>query len=478
MKKILYGLTLSVLFFSEVGAESKPNIIYINIDDLGWADLGINGSTYYETPNIDQFAKEGMQFINGYAAASNCAPSRACAITGQYGPRHGVYTVNNSDRGKAKDRKLIPIENTIHIEESNLTFGHVLKQAGYKTINVGKWHVSEDPLNNGFDINIAGNQKGGPYTGGYHSPFKYPNLEVKEKGFYLTDKLTDEAIRLIRAHKGEPFFIYLPYYTVHKPLQAKEELVEKYKAKEPSRTQGNAVYAAMVQTMDENIGRLMQSLKVEGIDDNTMVVFTSDNGGINTISMQTPLRGGKGMYYEGGIREPFFIRWPDVIDKGSISETLVSNIDLFPTFCDIAGIVPPKEKVLDGVSLVPLFKNETIEPRSLYWHFPIYLQGYGKSDSAGMAEARDPKFRTRPGSVIRDGNWKLHQYFEDEGLELYNLKDDLSEKTNLAESNPEKTQELLAKLNNWRAQINAPIPTAPLITKHQSNQNKYSKRDY
>ena len=223
-------------------------------------------------------------------------------------------------------------------------------------------------------------------------------------------------------------------------------MVEKYKAKEPSRTQGNAVYAAMVQTMDENIGRLMQSLKVEGIDDNTMVVFTSDNGGINTISMQTPLRGGKGMYYEGGIREPFFIRWPDVIDKGSISETLVSNIDLFPTFCDIAGIVPPKEKVLDGVSLVPLFKNETIEPRSLYWHFPIYLQGYGKSDSAGMAEARDPKFRTRPGSVIRDDNWKLHQYFEDEGLELYNLKDDLSEKTNLAESNPEKTQELFCLL--------------------------------
>ncbi len=456
MKKLLFSLLLTL---ASAQANEKPNIICINIDDLGWADLSIHGSDYYETPHIDQLAKEGMQFTNGYAAAANCAPSRACLVTGQYPPRHGVYTVKSSARGKTQDRKLIPIPNTLHITPSNLTFAHLLKTAGYKTITIGKWHVTKDPLENGFDVNIAGNEVGGPYTGGYHSPFKYPNLEVKEEGVYLTDKLTDEAIKIIKESKSSPFFLYLPYFMIHAPHQGKADLVKKYENKTPGTHHSHPVYAAMVETMDDNIGRLMKALKTEGIDENTMVIFTSDNGGMNTKSIQAPLRGGKGMYYEGGIREPYFVRWPKAIPAGSKCATPVSHVDLLPTFCDVAGVTIPKDKILDGVSLKPLFESKDIAPRSLFWHFPIYLQNYGSSHDNAMKEARDPMFRTRPGSVIRDGDWKLHQYFENGGLELYNLKEDLGEKQNLAKSHPEKAQELLTKLNTWRDEVNAPIPT-------------------
>ncbi len=450
---------ISLLLIGAVQAAAKPNIVYINIDDLGWADIGINGSTFYETPNIDKLAREGMIFSNGYAAAANCAPSRACAITGQSTPRHGVYTVKNSDRGNARDRKLIPTKNTLHITPDNWTFGHALKDAGYTTITIGKWHVTADPTKNGFDVNIAGSKAGGPYSGGYHSPFKYPNLEVKEKGTYLTDRLTDEAIKLIKEHKAKPFCLYLPYFMIHGPLQGKEHLIKKYQKKKPSATQDSALYAAMIETMDVNIGRLMKTLKTEGLEENTLVIFTSDNGGVNTVSMQTPLRGGKGMYYEGGIREPFFIRWPKVIKAKSVCETPVSNLDFFPTFCDVAGVPAPHGKKLDGNSLVPLFKGGDFDERPLFWHFPIYLQKYGKVDGKAMVEARDPLFRTRPGSVIRLGDWKLHQYFEDGGLELYNLKEDMGEKKNLAKANPEKVKQLLAKLDAWRKELNAPVPT-------------------
>ena len=460
-KYLRSGLLLSVMLGTtvSVAAAEKPNIIYINIDDLGWADVGINGSKYHETPHIDRLAREGMIFSNGYAAAANCAPSRACAITGQYTPRHGVYTVENSDRGDAKDRKLIPTKNTQFIKDANMTFGHALQQAGYATVTIGKWHVSKDPLKNGFDINIGGSSAGGPYSGGYHSPFKYPNLEVKEKGVYLTDLVTDKAIEQIQRLKANPFCIYLPYFMIHGPLQAKAELVEKYKNKKPTATQDNPVYAAMVETMDKNIGRLMQALKDEGVDENTMVIFTSDNGGVNVVNMQTPLRGGKGMYYEGGIREPFFVRWPKVIKAGSVCDTPVTNMDFFPTFCEMAGTTAPKGKVLDGVSLMPLFKGGNIAPRALYWHFPIYLEKYGSATSKAMREARDPLFRTRPGSVIREGDWKLHEYFEDGGLELYNLVEDMSEQKNLAQTHSGKAEELKAMLDAWRKEINAPVPS-------------------
>lgn len=453
-------ILLSVLLTSlcSIAAE-KPNILYINIDDLGWADVSINGSKYYETPNIDRLAKEGMIFTNGYSSAANCAPSRACAISGQCTPRHGVYTVNNSDRGKSSTRKLIPTKNTLHLKQDNLTFGHALKAAGYTTATIGKWHVTQDPLKNGFDINVGGTAAGGPYNGGYHSPFKYPNLEVKEKGSYLTDILTDKAIEFIGEHKAGPFCLYLPYFTVHTPLQAKPELVDKYKNKKATEAQSNPVYAAMIESLDQNIGRVLDALESNGITDNTLVIFTSDNGGVNVSSLQWPLRGGKGMYYEGGIREPFFIRWPEKIKAGSSCDTPVSNLDFYPTFCDVAGTPAPKGKILDGLSLIPLFEGKALAERSLFWHFPIYLQGYGKADSLGMKEAQDTLFRTRPGSAIRHGDWKLIEYFENGDFELYNLKQDIGEKTNLAKEHPEKLQELHTKLKNWRQELNAPVPT-------------------
>ncbi|MFC1498123.1 sulfatase [Verrucomicrobiota bacterium] len=434
-------------------AVKKPNIIYINVDDLGWADLGCQGSGFYETPNIDKLASQGMVFSDAYAPAANCAPSRACCLTGQYTPRHGVYTVNNSARGSAKERKLIPTKNTLHIEDSNLTIAHALKAAGYKTCTVGKWHVSEDPLKNGFDVNIAGGKWGGPYHGGYHSPYDYPNCKKEGEGEYLTDRLTSEAIRFITENRDRPFFLYLPYYTVHSPLQAKKDKERLFGGKKGTKAHKDVKYAAMIASLDEGVGRLMETVKALGLADNSLILFTSDNGGVWKTSKQWPLRAGKGSYYEGGIREPLLVRWPGKIKPGTTCDVPVSGVDFFPTFLEVTAGEKPTSKVLDGVSLMPLLtQSGAIKDRPLFWHFPIYLQG-------GSSESRDPKFRTRPGSVIRYGDWKLHEYFEDGGLELYNLKDDIGEKKNLADTNPEKVKELHEMLKAWRKQTNAPVPT-------------------
>lgn len=450
---LLAALLLPIITQARENSSSKPNIIYINIDDLGWADLGYNGSTFYETPHIDRLAKDSMDFTNGYAPASNCAPSRACCQTGQWTPRHGVYTVNNSDRGKSSDRKLIPTENTQHISDDMLTIGGALKAAGYATATMGKWHISEDPRNNGYDLNIGGSSDGGPYRGGYLSPFKYPNLEEKEKGIHLADRITDEAIRFITAKRDKPFFLYLTYFSVHAPIQAKPEKIAYFKKKiDPKSGQKNATYAAMISSVDDNIGRVMKTLDDHGFAQNTLVVFTSDNGGVWNVSKQTPLRAGKGSYYEGGIREPFLIRWPGKVKHGK-NLTPVTGIDFFPTFLEAAQATVPESKRLDGVSLIPeLMGTGKIKDRALFWHFPIYLQG-------GNIDCQDPAFRTRPGSAIRDGDWKLIEYFENGSVELYNLSDDPGEGNNLATQLPEKTQELMKQLRNWRKETEAPVPT-------------------
>ncbi len=436
-------------------AESRPNFVLINIDDLGWTDLSCQGSEYYQTPNIDKLAADGILFTNGYAGAANCAPSRACLLTGQNTPRHGVYTVNNSDRGNAKDRKLVPTKNTLFIKESNLTFGTYFKEAGYATASMGKWHVSHDPTKHGFDLNVGGYHKGGPYVGGYSSPYKYPNCVAKEKGRFLTDHLTDEAIKFIGENKDKPFFLYFPYYAVHSPIEGKEEKVKKYNSLPKSKGHKSAEYAALIESVDENVGRLVDSLKKNGLDENTVIIFTSDNGGVWKTSKQWPLRAGKGAYYEGGIREPFIVKWPKKIKAGQRSNVPVSQLDLFPTMLKIANI-DSKDKLLDGVDITPLLTGEgNIAKRALYWHFPIYLQAY----AGGNNETRDKKFRTRPGSAMRYGNWKLHEYFEDGGLELYNLKDDTAEQKNLAKANPEITAKLHKMLKDWRKANNAPVPT-------------------
>jgi len=457
----------------EKNQPSKPNIIYINVDDLGWNELGYTGSQFFESPNIDKLATQSMKFTAGYAPAANCAPSRAACLSGQWGPRTGVYTVMNSTRGKASERKLIPTKNTLHLEDSNPTIGTILHAAGYETATMGKWHVTKDPLKNGFDVNIAGSEDGSPNDGGYLSPFHFPNLVVKEEGVYLTDRLTDEAIKFITKPRKSPFFLYLPYFTVHTPLQPKPEKVAYFKQKAerlfPRKgnksgkpKQGEATryeLGAMVSSLDENIGRILKTLKESGLEENTLIIFTSDNGGIWAFNGEHALRAGKGSYYEGGIRVPLLISWKGKIKPGTC-ELPVSGIDFFPTLADAANASIPKEKVLDGDSLMPVLLDSDAAKtgkkisydRPLFWHFPIYLAG-------GNKDCQDSKFRTRPGSAIRIGDWKLIQYFENGDLELYNLKKDPKEKHNVSEENPEKTQLLLKTLKSWRAKTKAPVPS-------------------
>ena len=344
---------LAIAFFaSNAFAEEplKPNIVLINVDDLGWADLACQGSKYYKTPNVDRLASQGMRFTNAYAAASNCAPSRACMLTGQYGPRHGVYTVSNSNRGKAEHRKLIPVRNTTSISEDNLTIAGLLETADYQTISIGKWHVSNDPLRNGFDQNVAGSRIGHPGAkeGGYHSPFNYPNCVSDKEGEYLTDRLTDEAISFATKNKDKPFFLYLPFYTVHTPIQPKADKKKKWKAVEKQPGQHSASYAAMVESMDENVGRLMASLDELGIAERTVVIFTSDNGGVWSLSHQDPLRAGKGSYFEGGIRVPLVVRWPGEVDAGTTNDEPVINVDFMPTIAEIAAVKIPAGKQMMG----------------------------------------------------------------------------------------------------------------------------------
>lgn len=456
----------------------KPNIIYINVDDLGWMDTETYGSTFYETPNITKLANEGMSFTQGYAAAANCAPSRACLMSGQNMPRHGIYTVDNSDRGNAKTRKIIPIPNTMVLLDSIVTMAEMLKKVGYVTGTFGKWHIGTDPTTQGFDINVGGDSRGypGPIgkkpNDGYFSPYNNDNIDDNTPGENLTDRLTQEAMKFIKTNKDNPFFVYLPFYAVHTPLMTKPELEKKYKEKEGDNAiQNNAVYAGMIETVDTNIGKLLKTLEDLNLE-NTLIVFTSDNGGIRSISSQEPLRGGKGSYYEGGIRVPYVIKWKGTVKPNTVSDIPISNLDFYPTFMDIVGIDMPK-KILDGTSLITVLKGKTIPRRALYFHFPIYLEAYNPKKDDG----RDPLFRTRPGSAIIDGKWKLHQYFEENGIELYNLETDLGERKNLANSDPEKATELLEKLNRWRDQINAPVPTE-LNLKYDSNFEAKKKEEY
>jgi arylsulfatase A-like enzyme len=434
-------------------AVAGPNLIYINADDLGVMDVGFNNPGF-RTPHINQLRADGMLFTNAYAPAANCAPSRACVFTGQYGPRHGVYTVGSSKRGKAAARRLIPIKNTEHLAPESVTIAEALKAGGYRTIHVGKWHLGEDPTEQGFDINVGGDTAGSP-KGGYFLPVKgevaaYNTLYPQ--GTHIADVFADQAVGFIRANKDHRFFMHMAYYLVHTPIQAVPGLIENY-GDPRDRT---AAYASMVEKMDESIGRILAELEAQGLRDNTLVVFCSDNGAHTEISSQTPHRSGKGSYFEGGIREPLVVRWPGKVEPGSSCDVPVMGIDFFPTFLEVANVPVPPGKVLDGVSLVPLMtQSGTIADRALFWHFPVYLQAY-----AGAADdSHDPLFRTRPGAALRQGQWKFHEYFEDGRLELYDLENDPGERNNLASVNPGKTAALHQVMKTWREALQAPVPT-------------------
>ena len=441
--------------------ETKPNIVLIYLDDFGWRDTGFNGSKFYETPNMDRIANEGMNFVNAYANAPNCAPSRACLMSGQYSPRHGIYTVGNSDRGKSKNRKLIPVRNQTILPASVPTLPESIQKAGYATCFLGKWHLGEQngtgPIGQGFDENFGGLTWGHPK--GYFSPYRNPYLKDGPKGEYLTDRLTDEAIGFIKkqvdAKKRKPFFVCLSHYAVHTPIQAKKSITDKYSGKEPEDGQKNAKYAAMIESVDEGIGKIFEALKAKELSENTLVILYSDNGGYGGATDNSPLRGSKGMMYEGGIRVPLAMMWPNVIPKKSICKVPVIGTDLYPTLTEIAGGKLPDNHTLDGESIVPLMKGKSeLERDAIYWHFPAYLQGKFKGARKG-----ERFFRTRPASAIRVGDWKLIEFFEDGGLELYNLAKDVGESNDLSNSETTKRDELHRRLKEWRKSVDAPVPT-------------------
>ena len=431
----------------------KPNIVIIVADDLGWSDLSYMGSTYYETPNIDKLSKSGMTFYNGYASAANCAASRATLLSGKYNTDHGIYTVKNSDRGSKKTRKLIPIETKTTLDLDFFVIPEMLKDLGYINGLFGIWHLGDigfHPENSGFDVNIGGNKHGGP--GSYFAPYPYVKLEDETKGEYLTDRIGDEVVKFIDINKENNFFAYVPFFSVHTPIQSKTDYQKKYRNKDSNEYHNRADYAGMIQSLDENVGKIIDKIDALNLSENTLIIFTSDNGGIRAISNQYPLRAGKGSYYEGGIRVPLIFKWKGKIDAESESYERVSNVDFYPTIKKMVDYSKPVD--LDGEDLTPIFNNKKLRERELYFHFPVYLEPYNVKLDGGS----DPLFRTRPGTVIIKDNWKLHHYYEDNKFELYNLEKDISESNNLIDINIEKKNELLSILNNWRKTRNAQIP--------------------
>lgn len=434
-------------------AGQKPNIVLINVDDMGWRDVGFMGSEYYETPNLDALASRGMVFTQAYASASNCAPSRAGLMSGQWGPRHGIYTVGTSERGRSENRKLIPVVNNTVLPDEQYTLAEAMKDAGYLTCHAGKWHLGRDPLTQGFDINIGGTHAGSP--GNYFPPYKNVPLEPPTDDYCLTNLIMDKVLEFLETSGDRPFFLHYTPYAVHTPIQPVKSLLPKYREKQPWQGQQNADYATMVENLDTQIGRLVKKLEESGKFQHTVILFTTDNGGHYGITRQLPLRSGKGSYYEGGIRVPLFVCWEGRIKAGTRSEVPVTNLDFYPTLLEMAGIPKHPEKILDGQSFLPVLTGEgTLGERPLYWHFPVYLEAYLKEGDP----TQDPLFRTRPGSAMRLGDWKLIQYFENNDIELYHLAGDVGESANVAGQHPEKAAELLRMLETWRSQTGAPVP--------------------
>mgnify|MGYP002338680966 FL=1 len=468
---LLAALLLASLAGAEAEAQDRaprPNVVVILIDDLGYTDvnpLSPRADQYYETPHITRLAGQGMTFTNAYTNAANCAPSRAALMSGQAYPRQPVYTVNSGARGDAEDRRLVPAENETTLPLEKHTIAERLRRAGYATAFMGKWHLGAPPeagpRQQGFEVNVGGTAAGHPsWDGGYFRPNNNPAIGDAEDGEYLTDYLFRKAVDYIRRHKGEPFYLQLSPYSVHTPLQAPDGRVAHYTKKTPVDGHNNPTYAAMIESVDRGVGRVMRTLRELGLRENTIVIFYSDNGGLggyrsiglenNGITDNAPLRGGKGSFYEGGIRVPLIVRWPGVVRPGTTTDEPVIGTDLYPTLLEATGAQPPADYPLSGTSVLPVLNDASAElgRESLYWHFPGYLQAYGP----GL-------WRTSPVSVIRAGDWKLLKFYEENRVELYNLAEDLGETVDLADQRPEKREELLGRLNDWLQARDAPLPT-------------------
>lgn len=430
--------------------DQKPNFIFILIDDMGWTDLGCYGSKFYQTPNIDKLAGQGMKFTQAYAACPVCSPTRAAILTGKY-PARLHLTDWLPGRADRPDQKLLRPDFLQQLPLSEITIAEALKSAGYSSANVGKWHLGGKgfgPEEQGFDLNIGGNGAGSPAS--YFSPYQGSKRSVPlskgRKDEYLTDRLADEALKFIEENRSKPFFLYLPFYAVHIPLQGKPELVEKYaKLSDPNAPHNHPVYAAMIQSVDEGVGRLMEKLDELMLAENTVVIFTTDNGGViregksARVTSNEPLREGKGYLYEGGIRVPLIVRWPGNVKAGSVCDAPVVSVDYFPTIMEAAGVKLSTNQIVDGESIMSLLSEKGKLKRSaIYWHYPHYANQGGA-----------------PGGVIRDGDFKLIQWYETGRFELYNLREDVSEKENLVDKNSKKARELANKLDLWRRNLGA-----------------------
>jgi len=431
---------------------------------MGFKDLGCYGSDFYETPNIDRLARQGMRFTDAYAACPVCSPTRASILTGKYPARLNLTEWIGGSQKPTKYLEYMPLK--------EFTVAEALKEAGYATCSTGKWHLGHTPYfpeHQGFDVNIGGNRYGLPPS--YFCPFaskRDPNRKVDvpcSKGDYLTDRLTDEAIEFIRQNKDKPFFVYLSHYAVHNPQQAKEKIIEKYKRKHKRMFKGDIkrfevedgiryrciqddpVYAAMVESVDESVGRVLCTLDELNLSDNTIVFFMSDNGGLSTSegspTSNLPLKAGKGFLYEGGIREPMIVKWPGVVEAGRLCSEPVTSTDFYPTILQMASVPLRPEQHIDGLSLAGLLKGgEKLKRDALYWHYPHY------SNQGG-----------RPSGAIRSGDYKLIEHFEDNRIELYNLREDIGETNNLSNDLEDKAKVLSDKLNKWREEVEARMPT-------------------
>jgi len=461
-------LLIGLLFPAYAVSAERPNIVLIYADDQGWKDVGYQGSDFYETPVLDRFAQQGMVFSAGYACGANCAPSRACLLSGQYTPRHHVYAVNSTKRGKLHHMRLVPVPNRDGIGSNVLTIAEALKQNGYATGHFGKWHLAGKggalPTEQGFDESFD-SFGDGELKEGTETNKKGPASDPK--GVFT---LTEKACNFMQANRDKPFFCYVAHHAIHGPLQGQESTVTKFQEKEKGKYHKSVKYAACNYDLDESVGRLLKKLDDLELTENTMVIYTSDNGATPS-SPQEPLRGNKGSYYEGGIRVPWMIRWPAKITAGSRSDVPVIQVDLFPTMLAAAGIETPAGKVLDGESLLPLFAGDSLERSSIFWHFPGYLD---RPVIRGRKLDVLTGFRSRPTTVINQGHWKLHLFHEEwvldgkqkdasvrRAVELYDLRNDIGEFNNLADKMPEKRDALLAELLKWVDHADAIIPTEP-----------------
>lgn len=450
--KLFVPLFAIALLPATLAAADRPNVVFILADDLGWADIGCYGSTYHKTQNLDRFAAESLRFTHGYAACPVCSPTRCAIMTGKYPQRIGItdWLPGRPDR---PDQKLKRPALVTDLPTSEVTLASAFKQAGYVIALIGKWHLGgkdSTPEKHGFDVNIGGDHTGTPLS--YFAPFVgkkdgrfMPGLEKAPDGEYLTDRFAAEAEKFLETNKDKPFFLYLPHNAVHTPMRAKPEMVAKYKQR-PAGQQGNPTYAAMLESLDDAVGRVLKKLQDLKLAERTIVIFTSDNGGLATLegmaqapTINAPLREGKGYLYEGGIRVPLIVKWPGVTKPGK-TDAPACSIDFFPTLCEACRVT--SEAKVDGVNLLPVLKGGTIERKELYWHYPHYAnQG------------------SKPGGAIRSGNYKLIEFYENNRRELFDVVADVGENKNLAAEKPEVVKQLADKLATWRKEVGAKMPT-------------------